>query len=315
MKTFSNIHYVLLDIEGTTCPVSFVSEVLFPYARQQLLPYLKQHQDEEVSRSLLAEIHTAWQNDPHPEARALARGLDRQENPEESQRQSSANSDVEPRLPPRLCSEAGSSAPSLSRSAMAGWLHVASGSGGQDQANRLADLSQPENLRPEDACIYLDWLIRQDRKLTALKELQGLIWDEGYRQGRLIAPLFADVPDALRRWQQKGLRLAVYSSGSIQAQKLLYTYTTSGNLRPLFSHWFDTRTGPKNQHTSYLTIADTLQVKSEHILFISDAPAELVAAKRAQMTVIFSQRPENPQHDAEGFAAIENFDELDFLHA
>jgi len=256
MKISPDIQHVLLDIEGTTCPVSFVSEVLFPYASAQLLPYLQQHQHEESIRSLLAEVFGAWQADSSPEAIALGKGV------------------------------------------------ISHG----DHPDRR---DQPEP-SPEEAYVYLNWLIEQDKKLTALKDLQGLIWEEGYQQAKLVAPLFADVPAALQHWHAKGITLSVYSSGSVQAQKLLYAHTNAGDLSQLFSHWFDTRTGAKNLRASYETISMALKAKPENMLFISDAPAELAAASSAQMTVIFSQRPGNPHLDAQGFAAIQSFDELEF---
>lgn len=254
MSHSPTIQHLLLDIEGTTCPVHFVSDVLFPYARKQLLPYLRQHHAKPSIRSLLSEIQNAWQNDDTPEAIALAKGLNRQD------------------------------------------LHGPS--------SHLPELS------PEQACAYLSWLIQQDRKLTALKDLQGLIWQEGYKQNELIAPLFSDVPPALHRWHQDGIGLSVYSSGSVQAQKLLYANTNAGDLSHLFSHWFDTRNGAKNDPKSYIKIAAVLEADPQNILFVSDAPAELAAARSAQMLTTFSCRPGNPYQDAEGHPKIESFSEL-----
>jgi len=244
------VRQVVLDIEGTTCPVDFVSEVLFPYARAKLLPFLSRHKAEEPIRKLLQEVQAALLQDPSPTAGALR-----------------------------------SEAPSTE----------VQGSYGLDTL-----------------CSYLDWLIQADRKITPLKDLQGRIWDEGYQEGDLIAPLFADVPRALQRWHAEGIGLSVYSSGSVQAQKLLYRHTESGDLSPVFSHWFDTRTGAKNDPESYRKITTTLQTQPESVLFISDAIVELVAADQAGMAVVFSLRPGNPQQDPQHFRAIESFDSLDF---
>jgi enolase-phosphatase E1 len=243
MTTPPPISNLVLDIEGTTCPVQFVSEVLFPYTQANLLAFLTSHQSEQPIRRLLQEVQDALLEDPSPIAVALR----------------------------------------------------SQGSHGLDTL-----------------CNYLDWLIRTDRKSTPLKDLQGRIWDEGYQRGDLIAPLFGDVPRALERWQNQGMKLSVYSSGSVQAQKLLYSHTQSGDLSPVFSHWFDTRTGAKNDPESYQSIAATLQTQPEKILFISDGIAELVAAEQAGMAVIFSLRPGNPQRDSQHFRVIENFDALDF---
>ncbi len=137
---------------------------------------------------------------------------------------------------------------------------------------------------------YLRWLILEDRKLPALKELQGLIWENGYRSGALLAPLYDDVPAALQRWQEAGLTLSVYSSGSIRAQQLLYAHSNAGDLRAYFSHWFDTRTGSKNKASSYKTICQMLQSPAAQVLFISDSPAELSAATDAGLSVLHSNR-------------------------
>jgi len=157
---------------------------------------------------------------------------------------------------------------------------------------------------------YLQLLIRQDRKLTALKDLQGLIWASGYACGDLVAPLYADVPAALKRWHAAGIKLAVYSSGSVPAQKLLYGHTPSGDLRPLFTHWFDTRTGSKQVRESYQEIASAMQVKPGQVLFISDALAECQAAAQCGMSVLFSDRAGNPNRDPGQFEKVSDYSTL-----
>lgn len=178
-----------------------------------------------------------------------------------------------------------------------------------DEARHLAlaarmggKVSTAEQLRP-----YLKWLIRNDKKLTPLKDLQGLIWERGYQTGHLCAPLFEDVPPALRRWKFMGMELGVYSSGSVKAQQLLYSHSTAGNLQPLFSAWFDTRIGAKQQANSYSTIANQLQVNPEHILFISDDIEELHAANAAGMQPLLSDRPGNPSREAGTYPVVQSF--------
>jgi enolase-phosphatase E1 len=144
-----------------------------------------------------------------------------------------------------------------------------------------------------------------------LKDLQGRIWRSGYNRGELIAPLFDDVPDALRRWHQRGLTLAVYSSGSVAAQELLYGHSQAGDLRALFSHWFDTRIGYKQNAESYTVIAEQMQVAPKHVLFISDAVSELEAADSIGMAVLFSDREGNPTHECGRFERISTYSELD----
>lgn len=243
--------HLLLDIEGTTCPVDFVSGTLFPYAKRQLQQFLGEQRGDPRVRGLMAELQQAWQQDDNAEARALS-------------------SRREPKAP-----------------------------------HTEMDIV---TLIP-----YLHHLIDRDRKLTPLKQLQGMIWDQGYGRGELLAPLFDDVPPALQRWHRQGLHLSVYSSGSVQAQRLLYRHTTAGNLEPLFAYWFDTRTGSKQDPSSYDKIAAAMGCCSREILFISDIPAELEAASGSGMAVLFSDRQGNPVRDARGFPSISSFEALEPL--
>ena len=128
----------------------------------------------------------------------------------------------------------------------------------------------------------LGWMER-DEKVTALKTIQGILWDEGYRGGVLRAEVYEDVPPALRRWARAGLRLYVYSSGSVAAQKLLFGHTPHGDLTPLFQAYFDTGAGPKRETASYRGIARGIGLPGAEILFLSDVEAELDAAAGADM--------------------------------
>jgi len=123
--------------------------------------------------------------------------------------------------------------------------------------------------------------IKSDRKHPALKGLQGLIWEDGYKNGELAGHVYDDVPAALRRWKDRGLKVGVYSSGSVLAQKLLFGHTRFGDLTPLFQDNFDTAVGPKREPESYREIARRLGVPAPEILFLSDTPEELAAAKAA----------------------------------
>lgn len=124
-----------------------------------------------------------------------------------------------------------------------------------------------------------------DSKLEPLKTLQGLIWEEGYRDGTLRGELYPDVAPALRRWHAAGVRLAVYSSGSIAAQRLIFGHTGDGDLAPLFSEFFDTGVGTKRDVASYRAIATALDSEPDDILFLSDVAAELDAAREAGLRV------------------------------
>jgi enolase-phosphatase E1 len=239
--TIRGVSHVLLDIEGTTCPVSFVAATLFPYASNHLARYLEQHQHEPAIATLLEQVDEHQRtSSPHP----------------------SAN-------PPLL-----------------------------SLAARVA---------------YLQSLIQADIKLTALKDIQGRIWREGYERGQLTSPLFDDVAPCLQTWHDMGMVLAVYSSGSVAAQKLLYQYSNSGDLTPLFSYWFDTHQGPKQQASSYQSICQAMAAPVSSVLFISDSPAELLAAQAAGLSVVTSDRPGNPQGPDASLPSLQTFHDLTLL--
>ncbi|MFM8324281.1 MAG: acireductone synthase [Pirellulaceae bacterium] len=169
----------------------------------------------------------------------------------------------------------------------------------------------PATGRPMAVAKWVRQLIADDSKTTGLKHLQGMIWKDGFHAGLLTAPLFSDVPPALQRWSNQGLQLAVYSSGSIAAQKLFFQHTSSGNLLSLFSHHFDTTTGGKRSSSSYRAIAERLKRDPSQLLFLSDVYEELTAAKEAGWQAIAVVRPGNaPLPPNFSIPAIESFDEL-----
>ena len=141
---------------------------------------------------------------------------------------------------------------------------------------------------------YLQHLISIDRKSTTLKDLQGRIWKQGYDLGFIQSELYPETLAALHQWASARYKLAVYSSGSVAAQQLLYQHTPGGDVRFLFSAWFDTRTGPKKKSQSYQSIARELNTPPRNIAFISDNKAECDAAEEAGMSTIFSLRDGNP---------------------
>ena len=120
-----------------------------------------------------------------------------------------------------------------------------------------------------------------DVKARELKAIQGRIWASGYADGTLVAPLYPEVAARLRAWRAAGLVLAVFSSGSVDAQRLLFGHSDAGDLRPLFDGWFDTTTGPKREPAAYVAIVSALGVEPEECLFLSDVEAELDAAAAA----------------------------------
>jgi enolase-phosphatase E1 len=172
----------------------------------------------------------------------------------------------------------------------------------------------------DDAMVVetLQGWIDQDRKHTALKALQGLVWREGYLAGTLKADIYPDAVAGLRRWHGAGHRLAVYSSGSVPAQQLLFAHTEAGDLSPLFDGYFDTEAGPKRSADSYRLIADSLNRSPAHIVFLSDVVAELDAARDAGLrTVLLDRIQDYPQPRdataANGHPLVDSFDAVDPL--
>lgn len=160
----------------------------------------------------------------------------------------------------------------------------------------------------DSALCYILWLMDRDRKSTALKSLQGMIWERGYRSGELSSEIYPDVKPAMEEWKRRGLRIAIYSSGSVLAQKLLFGNTAEGDLTPLIDAWFDTHVGAKREASSYRRIAESLEAAPETILFVSDVTAELEAARLAGMRTALSIRPGNPaQAEAAGYDSITSF--------
>lgn len=226
---------ILTDIEGTTSSISFVKDVLFPYARAKLPAFVREHgQEPEVRR---------WLDAVAVEISASA------------------------------CQDA------VIVETLQGWID-------------------------------------EDRKHTALKALQGMVWQAGYHEGDFTAPLYADVAPALRAWHAAGHLLAVYSSGSVPAQRLLFAHTDAGDLTPLFSGFFDTEVGGKREAASYRVIAARLEKAPGEILFLSDVVAELDAAREAGLrTVLLDRRDDYPQprigNAANGHPRAESFADID----
>ncbi|MFT5032206.1 MAG: enolase-phosphatase E1 [Bacteroidia bacterium] len=230
MPVFSGLKAVVTDIEGTTSSISFVHDVLFPYAAAKLPDFVREHAQAPPIRAILSEVAV----------------------------------------------EAGLAAADLS-----------------GQITQL-----------------LQWL-RDDKKITSLKSLQGHIWEAGYRQGDYQAHLYGDVAPSLQQWQREGLSLYVYSSGSVLAQKLFFEFSEVGNLLPLFSGHFDTTVGAKREVESYRRIARQIDITAQHLLFLSDVVAELDAASAAGFQVCLLQRPGNAAAGNHDFPVSESFADID----
>jgi len=213
---------ILTDIEGTTSSISFVKDVLFPYARRALPEFVRAHGDE-------------------PEARR--------------------------------------------------WL--------DSVAIEIAASACDDGVIVETLQGWID----QDRKHTALKALQGMIWEAGYRNGDYRAHLYPDVVPKLRAWHAEGTLLYVYSSGSVAAQKLFFQYSQAGDLTGLFSGHFDTEIGHKRETGSYQRIARTIGLAPHEILFLSDVVEELDAAREAGLGTVLVDRLDDYPAPRQGSAA------------
>jgi enolase-phosphatase E1 len=186
-----------------------------------------------------------------------------------------------------------------------------------DQINQLVDESAHDSTytvpvdptEPGSIASYLEHLIDQDRKSTPLKSIQGMIWKEGYASGELTSRIFDDVPPAFERWHDAGTKIAIYSSGSVLAQQLLFRYTDHGDLTRFIDAYFDTATGPKRSAESYHEIVEALG--ASHTLFISDVPEELHAAEQAGCETVLCVRPGNAKvGDEFSGRRISSFDEI-----
>lgn len=227
------IRVILTDIEGTTSSISFVHDVLFPYAAEHMAAFVRE--------------------------------------------QATDNAAV------------------------------------QDQLKAVAKESEVDASDLEALVdVLLTW-IREDRKATPLKALQGMIWEKGYRDGDFQGHVYQDAADKLREWHDRGLRQYVYSSGSVQAQQLIFGFSTCGNLTPFFSGYFDTRIGAKREVKAYRNILDELGVDAETVLFLSDVTQELDAAAEAGMETILLVRGDESVETE--YPVARDFNEVDRLMA
>jgi enolase-phosphatase E1 len=264
-------HIYLLDVEGTVAPISLVHEEMFPYARARFEQFL-------------------WDNEREAEA-AEARG-------EDVLAEGSVWRDLMA-LGAENRMETDAAAPRI----WPAW-DAAKHAGTQRVIEMHPDEALPKFLE------YIYWLMERDRKSTALKSLQGKIWKAGFEAGELKGKLFADVPGALERWGLAG-KVAIYSSGSVEAQRLLFRYSSFGDLSGLIAAHFDTRLGAKREAASYAAIAAGMNVLPGEILFFSDVVAELDAAREAGCGTRLVVRPGNAEvEDGHGHRSVESFDLL-----
>ncbi len=163
---------------------------------------------------------------------------------------------------------------------------------------------------PAEAEAAVQRLMDADAKVTGLKQLQGLIWEEGFRNGELRSRIFDDVPHALADWCRRGREIRIYSSGSVHAQKLFFAHTKRGDLSVHFSGYYDTTTGSKREAGSYGAIAADCGLQAEQVLFVSDVVEELNAARNAGMFTALVLRPGNPPAPPHDHPAITSISDI-----
>jgi len=170
-------------------------------------------------------------------------------------------------------------------------------------------------LRPDSAnsvSDYLKYLIDQDRPSTPLKSIQGMIWQSGFESGDIVAPVYDDVPAALKRWKSADKNVSLFSTGSILAQQLMFRYTEHGDLTQYISNYFDTNTGQMSDPQSYAKIAEGIDQTPADVLFVSDAVGELDAARTVGLQTSLSVRPGNePLQDDPVHQIVTTFDGLE----
>ena len=221
------IKAVVTDIEGTTSSLSFVKDVLFPYAQERLADFVRSNARDAVVRKLLDDVRV-------------------------------------------------------------------------EVGKPLTDM--------ECVAQLMRW-IEEDKKLTPLKALQGMIWEAGYREGAFTGHVYEDAARNLRLWREQGLALYVFSSGSVQAQRLIFGHSDYGDLTPLFAGYFDTTIGAKREADAYRKIAAAITVPPSQVLFLSDVKEELDAARAAGMQTLWLVRDGTIDVGAE-HAQVRDFDAI-----
>jgi enolase-phosphatase E1 len=240
----SQIRVILLDIEGTTTPVDFVTKTLFPYASRIADAFLREHFRQPEIQAVIAELAAQHQRDAR-----------------------------EGGQPPAWHEET-------------------------DEARLLSSVA------------YLQWLMSKDSKCTALKILQGMIWQQGYASGEIRGEVYPDVQAAFARWQRQGREICIYSSGSVLAQQLLFRSTAMGDLTQYISAFFDTGMGAKTESDSYRRIVASRGRTGSETLFVSDAIKEIQAARVTGLHATLCVRDPRSEKGTIGGSIIHTFDQI-----
>lgn len=223
------IKAILLDIEGTIAPISFVKEVLFPFSKERMEEFVKENKDKPEIKQIIEEVKKI----------------------------------------------------------------------------------EGKELSLEEVIETFKRWIDEDRKITPLKDIQGYIWEEGFKTGSLKAPVYEDAYKKMLQWKEKGIPMYIYSSGSVKAQKLFFGHTEYGNILNFFKGHFDTKIGNKKEKESYQKIAEEIGLKPEEILFLSDNPDEIKAAAEAGIKAIRVVRENDAEYIKDfPYPQISSFEEI-----
>ncbi|XP_058055461.1 enolase-phosphatase E1 [Anopheles bellator] len=243
---------IICDIEGTTTSISFVKDVLFPYALKNTEEYLKTNWNEEATKTVVEALREQ------------------------------ANEDKKANI---------------------------------EGVVTIATAGESDDLIIQDLVKNIEWQMSKDRKTGALKTLQGLVWAKGYKDGTIKGHVYEDVQQAFEQWDECGRKVYIYSSGSVDAQKLLFEHSEKGNLLKYLSGHYDTKIGAKQEKESYESILKNINAEAADVVFLTDVIAEAKAAKEAGVNVVLLDRPGNAElseEDRKEFPVITTFSELSF---
>ncbi|XP_037752686.1 enolase-phosphatase E1 isoform X1 [Chelonia mydas] len=248
----AEVAVILLDIEGTTTPITYVKDTLFPYIRDNVKEYLRMHWEEEECQQDISLLRKQAEEDSN---------LD-------------------------------------------GFVPIPLETGNGEHEVEQVIQAVVDNVH---------WQMSLDRKTTALKQLQGHMWRAAYTTGHMKGEFFQDVVPAIRKWREAGMKVYIYSSGSVEAQKLLFGYSTEGDILELFDGHFDTKIGHKVESESYRRIASSIGCSTNNVLFLTDVTREANAAEEADMHVAVVVRPGNAgltDDEKSYYSLITSFNEL-----
>ncbi|XP_068683865.1 enolase-phosphatase E1-like isoform X1 [Montipora capricornis] len=257
-----DLEVVLLDIEGTTTPITFVKDILFPHAKKNVRGFLERNWDTAQCKEDVLALKVQAEKDKD----------------------------------------------------MDGVVSIPD----FNESSQCLDLNGDKISKDSiiNALVKnVIWQMNSDRKTTALKQLQGHIWKEGYDNGEIKGEIYDDVITALKHWTSNNIKIYIYSSGSVDAQKLLFGNSKFGDLLQYINGHFDTTVGAKTESKSYKTISEAIATKPSRILFVTDVTKEARAASEAGFTTAISVRPGNAvltEKEKSSLRTISTFDELLF---